>query len=470
MKKYTLLSCALSVLLSGCGALPKNDPPRSFAGIAKHVISVDRDGRLKIIENDEVKDTVACNSNSKGKTEENRRCDGYLDGVIKGIEEFKSGKQNAEVLFFIHGGLNKPEEYLERAKKQLALIHDDGKYNNIYPIFVIWDSRGPSSYTEHLWSIRQGEESKTAPFSSPFYLMTDIGNSIINAPKSWLVNGKHMWLSVTKNIQEKETELRSDITKSGVGPMMSYSEKNYNSKNLFRRMRWILGSPSKAVVTPFAYTMGRPAWDIMLRRTNTLFYTPEDLKLQDEDVKKSALPVRQPGSGALYSLLEKLKDEKEDIKITLVGHSMGAIVVNKMLILEPELPYKNIVHMASADSINNLFNTVVPYVTKSNVKFYSLMLHPDNEDREEAWGGLVPSGSLLTWIDNMYTSPETVLDKRSGRWDNIKSSIKFLPNEAANNMRFKIFGLSIDKDPAKIVPQKHGDFDEMRFWDKTTWE
>ncbi|MCW5200827.1 hypothetical protein VU07_03320 [Desulfobulbus sp. F4] len=72
------------------------------------------------------------------------------------------------------------------------------------------------------------------------------------------------------------------------------------------------------------------------------------------------------------------------------------------------------------------------------------MLHPDNEDREEAWNSLVPSGSLLTWIDNMYTSPETVLDKRSGRWDNIKTAIQYLPKDAKRNMHFKIFGLGLN--------------------------
>jgi hypothetical protein len=315
--------------------------------------------------------------------------------------------------------------------------------------------------------------------------------------------------SITVPIKDKESKLakeRREVNKELPNDNhVSYAEtEDDQPTNIVRRMQWILGSPSKAVVTPFAYTMAKPAWDIMLRRTNTLFYTPKDLELQLPPLEEKTLgptvyrmmppPVERdkPGSGALYSLLEKLKDVK-DIKITLVGHSMGAIVVNKIVLLKPELPYKNIVHMASADSINNLFNTVVPYVNykKTDVNFYSLMLHPDNEDREEAWGSLVPSGSLLTWIDNMYTSPETVLDKRSGRWDNIKTAIQYLPKDVKRNMHFKIFGLGINKDKGETCeedsilgelglgngeykecnkPQKHGDFDRMPFWDKTTWK
>jgi hypothetical protein len=73
----------------------------------------------------------------------------------------------------------------------------------------------------------------------------------------------------------------------------------------------------------------------------------------------------------------------------------------------------------------------------------------------------------------MYTSPETVLDRRSGRWDNIKNSIQFIPTSVAENMHFKIFGIKKDecedKEKICLMPQKHGQFDQMRFWDESTW-
>jgi hypothetical protein len=489
MKKHTLLSCALAVLLSGCGALHKSIQLSHKE--EAHVISINRNGEIK-------------------------PSGGTVPEIIAGIEQFaqerKDAKQEAEVLFFVHGGLNTEGGAMERARWQIPLIKEQGKY----PVFVLWESGGLETYMDHLLSIRQGvDEAPESWLSSPIYFLTDVGNSIVNAPKSWLVNGEHMRTSIFVPITEKEATLTKELTEVN---QVSYAKTKDYKPNLFRRMRWVLGSPSKAVFTPFAYTMARPAWDVMLRRTNTLFYTPQDLELQlppleeKHRIRWSDVERDKPGSGALYSFLEKLKDVP-DIKITLVGHSMGAIVVNKIVLLEPKLPYKNIVHMASADSINNLFNMVVPYINYSIEKkkdecptpkkdspectewargqaaqFYSLMLHPDNEDREEAWGGLVPSGSLLTWIDSMYTSPETVLDKRSGRWDNIKSSIKFLPDEVAKNMHFKIFGLGLNEgekcaDEKFIValglkeegykkcdkPQKHGDFDRMRFWDEATW-
>ncbi|HSN65186.1 MAG TPA: hypothetical protein VLS94_01040 [Fusibacter sp.] len=481
--------------------MSKNDPPRSFdqeAGFAKHVISVDRDGRLKIIENDEEKYAVNCDSNSQGHKE----CEKYLDNIIRGIKNFKRDNKDVEVLFFVHGGLNNPKESLERAKQIYKdMQKDNQKEHPIYPIFVIWDSRGWSTYQDHLLRIRQGEESEYKAFtllSSPFYLLTDTGNSIVNAPKSWLVTGEHMIDAITKK-KEKRDNLEKEICYLTNEKFdVSYTgNTDVLPRNLGRNARWILSSPIKAITTPFAYTMPKSAWDIMLRRTNTLFYTPNDLglkQIEEACTKKTeysfTLPKRQLGSGALFSFLEKLNQPqiKTGINITLVGHSMGAIVVNKIILLEPNLPYKKIIHLASADSINNLFNIVVPYIdydiekckksgpssdcNEQTVKFYSFMLDPDNENREESWSGLLPSGSLLTWIDEMYTSPETVFDRRSGRWDNIKKVIPYLPADVKWNMHFKILGIKGTEKCTneKNCPQKHGDFDEIRFWDKTTWE
>ena len=53
------------------------------------------------------------------------------------------------------------------------------------------------------------------------------------------------------------------------------------------------------------------------------------------------------------------------------------------------------------------------------------MLHPTNEEQEQSAFGLAPEGSLLIWLDYMLTSPETSLDRRAGRWDNIKWAFPF---------------------------------------------
>ncbi len=490
MKKYGLLSCALVLLvLSGCAS--KQLSQQAQDDLAPYIISIDSDGKLKPIGNC---DNLPCTQKQ------------YFEKIISGIKDFNNKNEGkAQVLLYTHGGLNDPEDSMIRAIENRELIMRDG----IYPIFVIWDSRGWSTYKDHLVTIRQGEKSKYAKYNWPIYLLTDLGNSIINAPKAWFVAGIHLKDSTKEQINKKTKDIEEQRdnflnvtytpTEDDKNDVRGIQRLIGNPNKSGRSLRWFITSPAKAVTAPFVYTLAKPAWDVMLRRTNTMFYTPcEDLGdcKKEQPYKKTeysfATPTElEPGAGALSVFLEQLERKIEtmsNIKITLIGHSMGAIVVDKIIRLKPNLPYENIVHLASADSINNVFDIVVPYLEYAQrrgqrVEFYSLMLHPDNEDREESWYGMTQSGSLLTYIDNIYTSPQTVLDRRSGRWENIRKVIPLIPKDIAKNMHFKIFGTNSDPDeqreqcradkhcycPVK-VPQKHGDFDEMCFWDESAWK
>ena len=84
---------------------------------------------------------------------------------------------------------------------------------------------------------------------------------------------------------------------------------------------------------------------------------------------------------------------------------MGAIIVNRIIGPDFDLPIRIIVHVASADSINNLLYFVVPYLMqgKNPVRFYSPSLHPETEDREVSVCELAPSGSPLVRIDDVFT-------------------------------------------------------------------
>lgn len=102
-----------------------------------------------------------------------------------------------------------------------------------------------------------------------------------------------------------------------------------------------------------------------------------------------------------------------------------------------------------------------------------------NEEREQNMWGLAPTGSLLVYIEDMFTSPEGVMSRRSGIWDNIAKSFDRLPvsESVRSRIAFTIFGL--DKNALKsnnedrispiVHPQKHGDFGRTRFWMRETW-
>ncbi len=441
-----------SALTVGCTSLPKVEDEEA----RKHFISVGRDGGLQAAEDGQaVARLQAINESDVGIV---------FDKIIDGIKKHPKNDDGAvEVLIYVHGGLNSEKSALKRVQTK----YNDILKDKVFPIFVNWRSGPITTYSSHLYRIRQGEVSSTGFATSPIYLGTDLAGSIVNAPKSWLITGRQALDSIT-TLPRQQARLEPYLNADGDNIYYTGSQEDFSTWK--RTLRWWVTSPSKLITTPFIYTLARPAWDVMLRRTNTLFYKPSDHSPYDnQGVRNSEF-----GSGALFSLLRRLQSTAKDVplSITLVGHSMGAIVVNKMLTLDLDLPIQNIVHMASADSINNLFDTVVPYLRDNNdVDFYSLSLHPDNENREVSAWGLTPSGSLLVWIDNMFTTPETVMDKRSGSWQNMERTYAFLPETVRPQMHFKIFGQTTqnEKDEYIISPQKHGDFGDLKFWTETAW-
>src|SRR5205807_7605742 len=111
-------------------------------------------------------------------------------------------------------------------------------------------------------------------------------------------------------------------------------------------------------------------------------------------------------------LMKRLKreDDAGHYQITLVGHSMGAIVLNELVRRSTTegVHYDNIVYMAAACSVRDFQRSVVPYMQRhTTTNFYNLCLHPVNEVRERHAADLVPRGSLLVWIDDMYSNPYT---------------------------------------------------------------
>src|SRR5207248_2999500 len=96
------------------------------------------------------------------------------------------------------------------------------------------------------------------------------------------------------------------------------------------------------------------------------------------------------------------------LPITLVGHSMGAIVCNRIVGGYPELKFKDIVYMGAACSVREFQANVVPYlVNNRHTRFYNLSLHPQCEAGEISLSqpkikfDIAPRGSLLVWLDNI---------------------------------------------------------------------
>jgi hypothetical protein len=146
---------------------------------------------------------------------------------------------------------------------------------------------------------------------------------------------------------------------------------------------------------------------------------------------------------------------------------MGAIVANELMRELPNYLYTNIVFMGAAARISDVLKSVVPVLQKNaEAHFYNLTLLPSNEAREMTYKGLLPSGSLLEWIDELYESPSSRLERTMGKWDNLRGLLPVLSDEApADRITIKVFG----SEPGE--PTKHSEFNDvsMCFWRKSFW-
>ena len=171
---------------------------------------------------------------------------------------------------------------------------------------------------------------------------------------------------------------------------------------------------------------------------------------------------------------------EEEVQITLVGHSMGCIILNELVRQNDHLPFQNIVYMAAACSIENFEKSIIRYMERyPEANFYNLMLDPIAETRERMirlFGfEFGPRGSLLVWIDNYLTKARTPLDLTLGRWVNIMRSLFVIPPDLRSRVHLKTYGIygsdvfKYDLAPAGF-PMHHGDFSQLHFWEPEVWE
>ena len=490
------------LLISACSNNPVVESgsllaERSDESIHSHVIAVGKDGGLV------TPDTLGNNFVQATRVSKEQR---YFKNILDSIANFEPDVNLSEcathqwgkdkpisVLIYVHGGLNTEKKALGRAEEYAQRIKD----SCAYPIFVNWRSGPIDTYRAHLTKVRQGETPPTAPLTSPLYFATDLLRTTANAPVAWWTTGLHSWKATRDRdwIEGRNIDLDQYVYPGRDG--IYYAGEGHKDEAAFlRATKWVSTSYFKFLSTPFVYSMAKPAWDVMLRRTNTPF------------VKTGEFVVNNPPrvhQGALWLFLDQFQRRIDsgglNVEITLVGHSMGAIIANKTVKHFPDLPYRNIVHMASADSFRNTLDTTVSYIDKRQaqlslkrlcnltdvssaiknvveqrdtlrscdevenvqpVSFYNLVLHPKNEDREASGKGIPPSGSLLVWLDTMFTTPETIINRRAGRWDNLNRFKHMIPEKAKNHTFIKVFGMDTG-------PQKHGGFDEGAFWEKSYW-
>ncbi len=250
---------------------------------------------------------------------------------------------------------------------------------------------------------------------------------------------------------------------------------------------WGLLAPKLLVVGAFG-GVGSESWDIMLRRVEMLYhhessYQPmySSMKFNvhrknlyseaDEDVRYSS----STGVGAMSVLLRSIQTAQEKNKaepLVVIGHSMGAIVLNRALSNFPDLKIDTVAYLAAACTIKDTCDTLIPYLNRHpETQFYNLCLNPRADDREIPLDGflgeLVPRGSLLVWIDEFLNKPYSMPGRTLGHFENALLCSPMFPAKVQKQMH--MVALACGPGSGETI-QKHGSFGKHKFWEKDFYE
>jgi len=362
-----------------------------------------------------------------------------------------------QLLIFVHGGLNFQVSSVVNATKLVDFMQTHNA--PAYPICVNWQSSFFSTYWDHVAHLRQGQfwRGNASVALAPLWFFSDIVRAVGHAPIDAFYEIKTIYDGVKGEEFYDEMDAQSDP--NGHPAMRA-------GKDLRTKPRRAIGLATETVTLPFKFVtgplvdgFGTGAWDAMEHRTTTLFQSDAESDVAEPLIRESA------GGLAIFlrELEQRLKDDGRPWSITLVGHSMGAIIVNNIIARHPTLPIDRIIYLASAASLHDYRETVVPYLqSHNNTTMHHVILERHAEAREWNIYDIVPRGTLLVWIDNLLSKPESLLERRAGRYTNLMRDIHSTPPSIVD----RVTVLTFDGGPQLVgtQPQSHGSAGDVQFW------
>tara|TARA_R110001599_G_scaffold350254_2_gene580034 strand:+ start:17064 stop:18686 length:1623 start_codon:yes stop_codon:yes gene_type:complete len=521
------------MLMSGCAYEPKLPHYEDIA--YAHILRVNRDGAVidSNITTNSIKDRVQSKPWPINKVNEQadnmiigalklackkakKNCDALnkiisLNEIDNDLLEASIGNAPINIMMFVHGGLNTYEytdnrldiddEYDEddRNVNEILAGREDEKGNNLdwhYPIYISWPSNFLGTYTDHLFNIREGREINpySAAFSFPFVLTEDLIQTIAEFPSNVYFQTLNDWdrfasawdqKIMTSIWQEASNKYKE---KFGYGNEFE-TDKYYQdmmgtikvNRSIYCPNGWsnttgfyvFLTSPIRYVIgSIYNGTLASNSWSMMKRRAINIAYPAGEF---DENAREDG---EYGDIGILFEKFSKMEDSfgNLNVNISLIGHSMGTIVLNNLMSryqkqFEKTNWLSNIVYMAAAANIEDTL-AIVPNILRNNpdnINFYNLTLNRVSEVAEINMAGLLAgSGSLLISIDKYHDEPEHYLRRTMGSEVNIHSAINVVMDAFKgidDSVTLKSFNSTYDSKP-----QKHGHFGGEKFWEKTFWE
>ncbi|MCA8977012.1 MAG: hypothetical protein KDC98_19985 [Planctomycetes bacterium] len=387
-------------------------------------------------------------------------------------------KPKRKLLIHVHGGLNSHDTALESATKATRKMQKEKVWADWhYPIFLVWPSGLFSSYWQSIWTHRRGEEwTLLGPITMPFVFVADVLTAVARAPKNLVY-----MLALDAGTALETVDWNSFPTWRHARRIAENAAANGFSLQLGeqRHSGWyytgigtayVLTLPTKLVSELVIDTIGTHGWELMLHRCYNVFRRPSEFETGND----TTLEDRPSGAfGQFFAELDQhIREQRElghEYEVTLVGHSMGAIVLNEALRSFPDLPVDHIVYMAAACTVQDAQDAVVPVVLDRKAAgkpctFHMLTLHPLADAGEAQWfvADVPARGSLLEWIDNWFGNPASSSQRVLGKWVN---AVRGLHLFAAIRDHMTLRGFGYDGVP----PQAHGEFNDCEFWRHSFW-
>ncbi len=375
----------------------------------------------------------------------------HIKMIKDGIDSYArciGGKEPLRLLFFVHGGLNTRRDQLERAEallrpskncQQLSVLTE----SSYYPVFINWEAAYWSALRDDLFFVRQGKDNPWLGIPTfPFVLATRMGEGVLSVPSELYYVGENFGETFREDSRTWYERALGGITN-------------------------VVLFPVRFLTIPLISAFGSPAWEMLKRQTDftlkrekgdqgVLSILMDELKCPFSQVDKENASESQK-TKCLCRQGEELKwiradDPKEvSVQITLVGHSMGTLVLDGLLSAALEVPFRHIIYLASASSIEDMVFSVYPYLEMHDQsKFWSFMLSKGDEAKDDLFGPLFEGGSLLVWIDSFLERVYRPDQLRFGRARNLGDYKK--PEDLKKRITIKKF------DGYEGEPKSHIDF------------
>jgi hypothetical protein len=249
--------------------------------------------------------------------------------------------------------------------------------------------------------------------------------------------------------------------------------------------------------------IGKPSYENMRRRTETMFHDADEFALSSKRQQagnryakptgalpqfidslnalvQNSMPFRLHAADSLTLCWSKVSRDTTLVAtspyhVTLIAHSMGAIIAGDILRSCPGFAIGNVVFMAAAQTVREFDHDVLPYLgAHPDTRFYNLTLHP-RADRLEATPAMrfFLHGSLLAWLDGSLNDPDTDGDRVIGRYETAMAALHLIPDSIRGRVYLKGFGYGGDQREfyAGGRPYQHAHFGEARvhFWRCDFW-